>query len=221
MQGAYDVVVIGSGFGGAITACRLAQAGRSVCVLERGKRWKNTEFPRSPAEVSRSFWRDGQSLGFLEYRCFKRMDVIQGCGVGGGSLHYFNVHLRTPAAIFEQPCWPAEVKRQVLDPYYALAEDMLDSRRLTPPQGLELPARTKAFLDAVTVTGRRAELVPIGVHTGPTQPNRHSGIEQEACDYSGDCLLGCQRRAKNSLDFNYLAVAERHGAEVYPLASRA
>src|SRR6185437_15956516 len=93
MKPKYDVVVVGSGFGGAITACRLAQAGRSVCLLERGKRWNRMDFPRSPGEVSHSFWHEGKSHGFLEYKCFRRVDVIQGCGVGGGSLHYFNVHL--------------------------------------------------------------------------------------------------------------------------------
>src|SRR2546426_11463808 len=102
MRDTYDVVVVGSGFGGAITACRLAQAGRSVCVLERGKQWDKTDFPRSPGEVSKSFWKKGESFGFLEYKAFKRIDVLQGCGVGGGSLHYFNVHLRTPEGIFCQ-----------------------------------------------------------------------------------------------------------------------
>ena len=116
MKSIYDVVVIGSGFGGAITASRLAEAGRSVCILERGKRWKKTDFPRSPGEVARAFWRRDEgsgpqdyrieSFGFLEYKVFQHMDVIQGCGVGGGSLHYFNVHLRTPAPIFSSSRWP-------------------------------------------------------------------------------------------------------------------
>src|SRR5436189_296755 len=94
MKAAYDVVVVGSGFGGAITGCRLAQAGRSLCILERGKRWGKTEFPRSTGEVAKSFWVQNESLGFLEYNAFRRIDVIRGSGVGGGSLHYFNVHLR-------------------------------------------------------------------------------------------------------------------------------
>ena len=201
MKSIYDVVVIGSGFGGAITASRLAEAGRSVCILERGKRWKKTDFPRSPGEVARAFWRRDEgsgpqdyrieSFGFLEYKVFQHMDVIQGCGVGGGSLHYFNVHLRTPARIFGSPRWPEEITRDVLDPYYELAEGILESKRLDPPQGRGLPARTKAFLAAVTATGRTAELVPIGVYTGPDRNNPYSGVSQTACDYSGDCLLGC------------------------------
>ena len=142
MKPTYDVVVVGSGFGGAITACRLAQAGRSVCILERSRRWDKTDFPRSPGEVAKSFWQDGGSYGFLEYKAFKRIDVIQGCGVGGGSLHYFNVHLRTPPDIFAQKVWPPEITRAVLDPYYDLAEEMLESQRLTPPEGREQPLRT-------------------------------------------------------------------------------
>jgi cholesterol oxidase len=217
MRASYDVVVVGSGFGGAIAACRLAQAGRSVCILERGKRWQKTEFPRSPGEVSKSFWRAGASVGFLEYKTFKRIDVIQGCGVGGGSLHYFNVHLRTPKEIFSQAAWPHQVTRATLDPYYALAEDMLDSTPLTPPQGGELPDRTKAFLAAATAAGRKAELVPIGVYTGKSRANPHSGMAQDPCDYSGNCMLGCDLHAKNTLDLNYIPVAEKNGAEVYPL----
>ena len=217
MRASYDVVVVGSGFGGAIAACRLAQAGRSVCILERGKRWNKTEFPRSPGEVSKCFWRANASFGFLEYKTFKRIDVIQGCGVGGGSLHYFNVHLRAPKEIFSQGAWPAKVTRPTLDPYYALAEDMLDSAPLTPPEGRELPDRTKAFQAAATAAGRTTQLVPIGVYTGKDRANPHSGIAQSACDYSGDCMLGCVLHAKNTLDLNYIPVAEKNGAEVFPL----
>jgi len=216
MKANYDVVVVGSGFGGAITACRLAQAGRSVCILERGKRWNNTDFPRSPGQVARAFWRDNQSSGFLDYKVFQRIDVIQGAGVGGGSLHYFNVHLRTPPEIFSSRAWPAEVTRPALDAYYALAEDMLGSQPLNPPDR-PLPLRTLAFQQAAVAAGRKPELVPIGVYTGPDRLNPHSGIAQKACDYSGNCLLGCDLHAKNTLDITYIACAEKSGAEVFPL----
>jgi cholesterol oxidase len=217
MRGDYDVVVVGSGFGGSIAACRLAQAGRSVCVLERGKRWRNTDFPRSPGEVSRAFWRENRSYGFLDYRVFRGIDVIQGSGVGGGSLHYFNVHLRAPADIFTRSPWPKEVNRLALDPYYSLAEEMLGSQPLCPPAGRELPLRTQAFREAAAATGRNAELVPIGVYTGQARHNPHSGILQSPCDYSGDCLLGCDLYAKNTVDITYLGLAGKNGAEVFPL----
>ena len=219
MKRRYDVIVIGSGFGGSVTACRLAQAGRSVCVLERGRRWRNVLFPRSPSQVARSaFWDPGSGrFGLLDYRVFRRMQVIQGCGVGGGSLHYFNVHLRPPVSIFDDPRWPAEIGMEILDPYYELARDMLDAEPLSPPAGRELPARTTAFLEACARAKRTGELVPIAVYTGPGRRNPHGFVPQQPCDYSGDCMIGCVPQAKNTLDVNYLALAEEHGAEIYPL----
>jgi cholesterol oxidase len=217
MKPAYDVVIVGSGFGGAITGCRLAQAGRSVCLLERGKRWRREEFPRTTGEIAKAFWRQGKTPGFIDYRVFKKIDVIQGSGVGGGSLHYFNVHLRTPQQIFDRQQWPAQFDRTMMDPYYDLVQDMLDAVPLTPPAGLELPARTAAFSDAAKSCGRDPELLHIAVYTGPPRENPHSGVPQSPCDYSGNCLLGCQVHAKNTLDLNYIPLAEAHGAEVYPL----
>jgi cholesterol oxidase len=217
MKDSYDVVVIGSGFGGAIVSCRLAEDGRSVCILERGKRWATTDFPRSPGEIAKATWRENKSHGFLEYKAFKRIDVLQGCGVGGGSLHYFNVHLRTPAAIFEQKVWPDEITRSVMDVYYELAEKMLESKPLEPPEGRAVPKRTEMFLKAAKATGREGRLVPIGVYTGPNRNNPVSGIPQSGCDYSGNCMLGCVLHSKGTLDLNYIPVAEKHGAEVYPL----
>ena len=163
------MVVIGSGFGGSITACRLAQAGRHVCVLERGRRWSNVDFPRSPSQIARNaFWDPEHGrFGLLDYRVFSRMQVIQGCGVGGGSLHYFNVHLSPPAAIFKDPRWPAEIDLDTLAPYYGLAADMLDAAPLSPPAGRSLPTRTTAFLQACKDARHPAELVPLAVYTGP------------------------------------------------------
>ena len=217
----YDVVVIGSGFGGAVTAARLAQAGRSVCLLERGRRWDKREFPRSIGQVKNAMWRDNESYGFIEYKVFRRIDVIQGAGVGGGSLHYFNVHLRAPASILERPEWPSRIKRATMEPYYDLAQDMLDSKPLEPrPPLYPLPKRTQAFAAAASAAGRMAERVPIAVYTGPAAPNRHSGVPQEPCDYAGDCLLGCRTHSKNTLDLTYLAMAEsKHGLEIRPLHS--
>ncbi len=80
--------------------------------------------------------------------------------MGGGSLHYFNVHLRTPAGIFSLPNWPGSISREVMDPYYGVAEDMLDSEKLNPPEGRELPARTQAFMRAAKAAGRQRFLKP-------------------------------------------------------------
>ena len=219
MEKSYDVVVIGSGFGGSITGCRLAQAGRSVCILERGKRWDKSDFPRSISQAAKAFWKKSEKdYGFLDYRVFKRIDVIQGCGVGGGSLHYFNVHLRTPKEIFEKKEWPKRITRAVMDVYYDRVHDMLDVVKLHPPQGRSMPSKTEAFLAAARASsGKAPDLVPIAVYTGPDRANPHSGIPQTACNYQGNCMLGCDLHAKNTLDLNYIPLAEKHGAEIYPL----
>jgi cholesterol oxidase len=215
MRGIYDVVVIGSGFGGAIAACRLAQAGRSVCILERGRRWGKADFPRTIGQVRDAFWNE-EDHGFLDYRSFKNIDVIQASGVGGGSLIYFNVQIEAPPRIFQRG-WPQAITRQSLDPYYALVQDMLDAVPLSPPTGRTLPPRTEAFLQAAQGAGRKAELLKIAVYTGPDRQNPHSGALQSACVYCGNCGLGCHMHAKNTLDLNYLPLAEQHGAEVLPL----
>jgi cholesterol oxidase len=217
MREVYDVVVIGSGFGGAITAARLAKAGRSVCILERGRRWGRKDFPRTTGQVARAFWND-TDFGLLDYRTFKKIDVVQGSGVGGGSLVYFNVHIRTPPEIFEHPRWPRGVKRDRLDPFYDMAKDMLEAKPLTPPAELDMPNRTKAFMAAAEGAGKRAELVDICVYTGPEKVNRQ-GVRQDGCVYCGNCMLGCHVHAKNTLDLNYIPFAESNGAEVYPLHS--
>ncbi|HEY7784221.1 MAG TPA: GMC family oxidoreductase [Pyrinomonadaceae bacterium] len=215
MKDVYDIVVIGSGFGGAINACRLAQAGRSVCVLERGKRWGKKDFPRTTGQVARAFW-NFNDYGLLDYRAFRNIDVIQASGVGGGSLVYFNVHIRTPKEIFEDPRWPKGVTRDCLDPFYDKAREVLEARPLTPPADFAMPNRTQAFMAAAAGAGRKAELMEICVYTGPEKINRQ-GILQDGCVYCGNCMLGCHVHAKNTLDLNYIAWAERNGAEVYPL----
>jgi cholesterol oxidase len=215
MQGVYDVVVIGSGFGGAITACRLAQASHSVRVLERGRRWGKADFPRTIGQLRRAFW-NKEDRGFLDYRSFQHIDVLQASGVGGGSLVYFNVQIEAPERVFQHG-WPMPITRQTLTPYYVLVKDMLDAVPLTSPQGRKLPPRTKTFLEAAEGLGRQAELLKIAVYTGPDRINPHGGVPQSACVYCGNCGIGCHVHAKNTLDLNYIPLAEHHGAQVSEL----
>jgi cholesterol oxidase len=216
MKTSYDAVVIGSGFGGAITAFRLAQAGQRVAILEQGRRWSPGDFPRTVGQTGDAFWAGAaQRLGFLEYRAFKNIDVIQGVGVGGGSLHYFNVGLRAPARVLAR--WPKPLSREQLDPYYDLVQARLESKTLTPPPGRALPPRTEAFLAAARGAGATPALTNIAVHTAGERRNR-AGVAQAACTYCGNCMLGCQAQSKNTLDITYIAEAERtYGVEVFPL----
>lgn len=219
-QNKFDVVVIGSGFGGAITACRLAQAGRSVCILEKGKRWNRYNFPRGPGEVSRYALADEAQVnaqvyakqGFIEYRAFRNMDVIQGTGVGGGSLHYFNVHVQPPPFIFAQDAWPARLDLQLLSPYYKLAAGMLGANHICKTKNRNIPYRTQVFEDAVHSIGLKATRVPICVRL--EDEHKKDSEPKSGCDHCGNCLLGCHLHAKNTLDLNYIPLAEKHGAVV-------
>jgi cholesterol oxidase len=155
------------------------------------------------------------------------MSVIRGIGVGGGSLHYFGVRLRTDPEIFASPRWPASVNRRVLDPYYDLAGDMLHAETVRPNPVLGFPVKGEAFIAAARQCLRakgEPHYVPIAVHSGPEPVPTPSGIPQTRCVYCGECLLGCPPslsfqgnvNARALLTLNYLAVARHHGARIYP-----
>ena len=207
----YDYLIVGSGFGGSITAMRLSAAGRSVCMLEKGKRWDPTEYPRTIHQASQAMWEEKEHYGFLDYRVFNKLDVIQGCGLGGGSLHYFNVTLRPSESIFRRPEWPAGLNRQTLDPYFDLAQEMNEAAPIRPDLRGNLPARTRVFLDAAQKIGRASELVPLAIHQGESRVHPSARQHQAPCDWSSSCLLGCKPKSKNSLDMTYIPAAERAG----------
>ena len=118
---------MGAGFGGAVSALRLSQAGRSVCVLERGRNFRDQDrpFPEAKEDYPKLLWTDTQD-GHIDVRLYKDIAVVVGSGLGGGSLVYANVHYRPDEEIFTEGGWPGEVRnRQVLEPYYARVADML------------------------------------------------------------------------------------------------
>ena len=213
MRRSYDVVVVGSGFGGGIAACRLAEAGRSVCVLERGRRFSPEDFPERPDQAPELLWHERANPdGMLDVRLMRDVTVITAAGVGGGSLVYANVQLRAPAGVFEQG-WPAAITPDELDPWYAKTEDALDPR-LTPDE----PAldKVRAYAAMARRAGRRAERLPIAVHFGEDREHPFSGVRQQGCQNLARCDLGCPVLAKNTVDITYVARAEAHGAEVHP-----
>ena len=206
-----QVVVVGSGFGGAVAACRLAQAGCDVLVLERGRWYGRGDFPRSATDA----WR-WQSGGPFDVRFTGGVAVVLAAGVGGGSLLYSNVHLRMPDDGFDDR-WPSAFSRAELDPYYDTVSAMLD---LTPVGGgcWKEPPRTHAMAEAARLVGAEDDFFrpPLAVNFGDPgvlRTNRF-GVGQEGCRHCGKCSVGCNHSAKNSLDKNYLPLALANDAEI-------
>jgi cholesterol oxidase len=219
-----DVAVIGSGFGGAAVACRLAQAGKKVAILEQGK-----EYPTGRGD----FEATGHGTATIRHGHFwvdigAGMNVIRGIGVGGGSLHYFGARLRTHPEIFENPRWPKSINRRGLDPYYDIAGEMLQASPTLPNPVLGPPARSAAFIAAAKNCRRCVgdpHYIPIAVHTATDPVMSAAGVPQTRCVYCGECLIGCPPsesfvgnvNARALLTLNYLAVARQAGATIYPL----
>ena len=229
----FDTIVIGSGFGGAVSACRLAEAGVKTLVLERGRRWQTSEFPRAPTDDW--LFEPGNPVehhGWIDLRLFPHMAVAQGAGVGGGSLIYANISVMAEPFAFESG-WPVGIDFLAeLQPHYATVGKMLDVHEL--PAG-QLTARAKLMRDAANAIGEGARIrsLPLAVTFDNewtyNQPDPHNpanskkftnefGKEQGTCVHCGDCDLGCSVGARNTLDLNYLARAESKGAEVRPLS---
>ena len=205
----YDAVVIGSGFGGSINALRLAQAGKSVLVLERGKRYKPGEFPRDVTDVKRLFWRypkKSDFRGLYEIDFFSGIGTIVASGVGGGSLIYANIHIRPDAVVFEHAKWPRSINRASLDPYYDKVADMLGIAPV--PADVSLPKRD-IFRQAAKKLNR--DVFDPDQAVSWQEPG---GPGREACRMVAECEFGCQYGAKNSLDLTYLAKAEQLGARI-------
>jgi cholesterol oxidase len=207
----YDAVVVGSGFGGGISACRLAEAGKRVCVLERGRRFAPDEFPSEPEQAPEMLWHESLNPGgMFDVRMMRDVSVITAAGVGGGSLVYANVQLRAPADVFDRD-WPAALDRAALDPWYDRTEEALDP--VPTPDDPALP-KVRAFAAAGRRVGKEAESLPIAVHFGEPREHPFSGVHQEGCQNLGRCDIGCPVNARNTVDITYIARAEQHGAEV-------
>jgi cholesterol oxidase len=212
----YEAIVVGSGFGGAVATCRLAEAGVDVALIERGRRFTPGSFPRHRLRADLQHWRRG---GTYDLRHLGDMLVVQGAGYGGGSLIYANVQIRPPADVFDDG-WPSGYSRAALDPYYDLVAYMLDVVPVQEdPATGELPPKTRLTEAAAARLGRREQTFRPnlavrfeGAGEEPT-PNKFGAL-QSGCVHCGECDIGCNFGAKNTLDLNYLVLAESTGAEV-------
>ncbi len=227
----YDAIVIGSGFGGAITACRLAEANYKVLILERGRRWDKTNYPRTPED--QWVWNNvhpEREQGWLDLHMFPHMSVATGAAVGGGSLIYANISCEAPQSAF-QSGWPQEVTYAELKPFYDKVAKFMN---VQPVPANQWTNRMKLMQEGAQKTGNGARFkqLELAVTFDPDwtydQPDPFNilqskrftnaqGVEQGTCVHLGNCDIGCDADAKNTLDRNYIPWAEKHGAEVRPL----
>lgn len=232
-----DAVIVGSGFGGSVMAYRLAEAGLRVCVLERGKSYPPGSFPRSPYRMKSNFWDPSEGVyGMFDVWSFRGLGAVVGSGLGGGSLIYANVLLRKDERWFVREdlhnggyeYWP--VTRTDLDPHYDRVERMMNVQQYpfaTDPYNRT--SKTRAFKNAADQLNLDWFLPPLAVTFGndgdvpvpgepirEAQPNLHNRT-RTTCRLCGECDIGCNYGSKNTLDYNYLSAAQRHGADLRTL----
>jgi cholesterol oxidase len=218
-QADYDWVIIGSGFGGSVSALRLAEKGYSVAVLEAGRRFRDEDFAKSTWDARRFLWAPSLGLkGILRLTPFKDIFIASGAAVGGGSIVYANTLYRAKPAFFVNPQWEGLADwADALQPHYDTAERMLGVN-VVPREsdGQKLLAEMGAAF-GVADTFRRT---PVGVYFGKPgvdTPDPFFGGEgpvRRGCTFCGACMVGCREGAKNTLLKNYLWFAEKRGVEV-------
>ncbi len=216
----YDYIIIGSGFGGSVSAMRLSEKGYDVLVLEKGKRLQAKNFPKTNWNVRKYLWAPLlKCFGLQNITLFRQVFILSGVGVGGGSLVYANTHMFPPDTFFDNPVWSHYRNwKKTLIPYYQKARFMLGSTRFNDP-GVEDEA-----LKAVAAEMNRGDTftaVDVGVYFGEqnesTDPYfKGLGPERSGCTHCAGCMVGCRYNAKNTLDKNYLYFAEQNGAVVIP-----
>lgn len=231
----YDVIVIGSGFGGSVSALRLTEKGYRVGVLEAGRRFTRESLPRNSWDLRNYLWAPALGLyGIQRIHLLGNVMVLAGAGVGGGSLNYANTLYVPPTAFFEDRQWASITDwHEELAPYYDQAKRMLGVRlnpTLTPSD-----VHLKAAAEKMGV-GDSFHMAPVGVFFGDGEdaegaPRARPGQEvpdpyfggagpaRKACTECGECMTGCRHGAKNTLNENYLHLAERAGAVIHPMTT--
>lgn len=216
-----DVAVVGSGFGGSVAALRLSEKGYRVLVVEKGKRWRPEDFPTSNWKISKQFWFPWLSCyGTWALHLLREVLVLHGVGVGGGSMLYANTHYEPPEVVWDDPMWRELADwRGTMPRFYAEARRMLGTTR-SPSLGPADEALRRA-----AERRQRAHTfqhTPVGVffgESGQEVPDPYfagQGPARTGCTFCGACMVGCRDGAKNTLDKNYLYLAEHAGATILP-----
>ena len=221
----HEVVVVGSGYGGAIAASRLARAGRQVCLLERGReRWPG-DFPDTLWEAARELQvnavggHHGSRTGLYELHANPEMNVVVGCGLGGTSLINANVSLPPDDRVWQLDAWPTALQQDLasVDAGMARARAMLRPSSVVPPP--DAPGEGLAKLDALRRaadgTGRGAAFTHPPINVAFTEGPNAAGVHQKACTHCGDCVAGCNVGAKTTTLMTYLPDAWAHGAQIF------
>ncbi len=215
----YDYVIIGSGFGGSVSAMRLTEKGYSVLVLEKGKRFADQDFARSNWQFWKYLWLPAvRAHGILQISILKGVMVLHGAGVGGGSLGYANVLEIPTDKTFATPAWNQNVKwGEVLHPHYETAKRMLGVAR--NPKLWAADHLLKQMADEISM-GHTFRATDVGAYFGEAGVTvadpyfNGEGPTRSGCKQCGGCMVGCRYNAKNTLPKNYLYFAEKNGADV-------
>jgi len=219
----YGVVIIGSGYGGAIAASLLSREGYQVCVLERGREVVPGEYPNTTkkflkeVQLTLRSGHYGHSTGLFNIHCNKDMNIVMGCGLGGSSLIDAGLCNRPDPTVFQDLIWPEAIQnKDSMEQYYQRAEEML-----RPSYSSSMyPSFTK-FNEVERVVNKiplsvKNSHASVLINFNPLQNGLNQvGVKQNLCTYCGDCLTGCNYSAKNTLLMNYLPDAKRHGAQLF------
>jgi len=215
----YDYIIIGSGFGGSVSALRLATKGYHVLVLEKGKWFKDSDFPKTNWNIKRWLWLPLLRLfGFFKITYFRHISILSGVGVGGGSLVYANTLQIPKKEYFQAPTWShLEAWETELNSHYQTALHMLGAVK-----NPRLEIGDKALQQLANTIGKGDNFQPTNVAIYFGEPDKTvsdpyfdgHGPDRAGCNFCGGCMVGCRFNAKNTLNKNYLYLAQKKGAKI-------